>query len=139
MGFFKIFDYTPEELSLAKQNLPFNSPQVWDLTGLLNLEQLKTDCAELSAKYSSLNKNPKKIKQQFYLSYAIGIIGTPLLAPLAFSLDDGLYALFLPWTYTIYLHSTYKKLAIDLIKFKIALERNWIYSPKKSKNNILNN
>jgi hypothetical protein len=137
MIFFDILKPNLEDISIAEKTLYKNTTKMWDPSGTINYDLIKSNCAKIEATFMQLEKNPNQISKQFMTSYIIGGVGT-LLGILIFLINSsqfGFLIIFLSWIYTGILVSTYKKLVIDLIKLQIAKTNFWAYDPNVSKGN----
>ena len=120
MIFFDILKPNPEDISIAEKTLYKNTTQMWDPSGTIDYDLIKSNCAKIEATFMQLEKNPNQISKQFMTSYIIGGVGT-ILGILIFLINSsqfGFLIIFLSWIYTGILVSTYKKLVIDLKKLK---------------------
>ncbi len=134
MKFFDIIKIRDVDIEKSQKDLYLNTPEFWDCADSINLNLVKNNCANIQAKYSKLEQNPKLISKQFLIAYIIGIIGTSLgifLLTEGIGGDFSIVIIILSWIYAGVLHQTYKKLAIDIIKLQIAKTKNWIYDPKE--------
>ena len=124
---------TPEEIELAKSKISSKISTVWDPALEVNLDTIRTNSAKIEAKYLQLQKNPKKIKNQFLLAYSILIIGIiigVLILITTGSFQVTFFLIFFLSFPIFFLHSSYKSLSVDIIKLQIAEQKSWVYNPE---------